>query len=161
MHITSVILSFVSLHLVFTGCTGKTIASDGFAPDRDNGAAMVELLQLLTSDTGEDAQTPDVGIHSDQEAVSMAMSDTVLKEIISAITQDLDLDLQTLLKDCSNGSCQFCTDTQWFLKFCVKASIIEFGFEVIVSVNGITIFSREISIKNPPPFCVNKIPGLA
>jgi len=29
-----------------------------------------------------------------------------------------------------------------------------------VTVNGHTIYHKEISARNPPPFCVNKIPGL-
>ncbi|KAH3728020.1 hypothetical protein DPMN_053965 [Dreissena polymorpha] len=90
---------------------------------------MVNLLQLLTSDSVDDAQTPDVVIHSDQETVFMEVSGTVL--------QDVNRDLQALMQGCSQGRCKFCTRAKWF-KACIEATILKLGFEFKVSLSGRT-----------------------
>ncbi|KAH3706457.1 uncharacterized protein LOC127858717 isoform X2 [Dreissena polymorpha] len=176
MELMVVILSVLILNVAFTGCQGKTILTNDNVVDKDNENAVVELLQLLTSI--EDVQTPDIGIHDDLEAVSIdvtdvqtsdasiyddheavseEVTDAILKEIMAVITGDEELDL---IKGCTHGRCKFCTRTKWF-KVCVEASILRLGFEVAVTLNGRTIYRKKISIRNPPPICFNRIPGLS
>ncbi|XP_052225131.1 uncharacterized protein LOC127840755 [Dreissena polymorpha] len=128
-----------------------------------------DVVDLKTPDVGihfgqdavsvdvTDEQTSDVGIHGDQEVVPVDFTDAVLKEIMAEITEDVDIDLS---KGCTHGKCEFCKRAKWF-KVCVEASIVGLGFEVTVSLNGKTIYHKEISVRNPPPICFNRIPGLS
>lgn len=46
------------------------------------------------------------------------------------------------------------------IKLCVEAVLLKMGFSINVKINGKSVYHKEITIANPPPLCVPKIPGL-
>lgn len=61
--------------------------------------------------------------------------------------------------DCQKGKCTLCTKVQFF-KICLEAAVLKQGFSVEIKVNGGSLFKKEVTIPNPPPLCISKIPGI-
>ncbi|WAR07730.1 hypothetical protein MAR_017688 [Mya arenaria] len=116
---------------------------------------LAKLLELLATSTSAKAEEADES--SDEESV--VITDKVSDEIIKALAEDIDLNLEDIVKGCSHGKCSFCTKGK-FLKVCVNAGLVKLGFQLSVTVNGHTVYRKVVSIRNPPPFCVNNVPFL-
>ncbi|WAR07732.1 hypothetical protein MAR_017690 [Mya arenaria] len=146
-------LTFLCLCVLAPWVRSMSVTKDGFTDMEtftDGGeGGLAKLLELLSLSASVDLNEADDT--SDEESVDIA------DEIIKALAEDIDLD--EIVKGCSKGQCNFCNQNK-FLKVCVQAGLVKLGFQLSVTVNGHTVYKKEVSIKNPPPFCVNKIPLL-
>ncbi|XP_052810633.1 uncharacterized protein LOC128238594 isoform X2 [Mya arenaria] len=152
-------LTLLCLCVLAPWVRSMSVNQDGFTDMEtvtDGGeGGLAKLLELLSTSASVEVKEADDS--SDEERVDIA--DEVSDEIIKALAEDIDLNLDEIVKGCSHGQCSFCTHNK-YLKVCVKAGLVKLGFQLSVTVNGHTVYKKEVSIRNPPPFCVNNIPFL-
>ncbi|WAR07731.1 hypothetical protein MAR_017689 [Mya arenaria] len=120
-------LTLLCLCVLAPWVRSMSVNQDGFTDMEtvtDGGeGGLAKLLELLSTSASVEVKEADDS--SDEERVDIA--DEVSDEIIKALAEDIDLNLDEILS---------------------------------VTVNGHTVYKKEVSIRNPPPFCVNNIPFL-
>lgn len=110
----------------------------------------------------EDNETTDLSSLSVSEDLSTLFADFTGQE--DDVIDFDEINPEDIIRSCQKGKCEFCNTKRVTkrvrAKVCVVAEIQGSGFLLTVTVNGKTVFRKEIDVANPPPICISTIPNL-